>query len=199
MDIVLVMLLCVYLAQGALLFFDRFLEPKRLKWLMAVGIFALILSFINHTLFLFVLLFALVFFSRTCRLSDYGFSYHFTLIVAIGFVFGPIAGLLFGLVPRLLIPYVRPDIQIIDIIIGSIILTLVGLASGFIPFFSPDLFLSAALILLIIYNITRFVALYGKIHSAKNSIRIIINIALNYYLITFYLIKGMGMLGYVAS
>ena len=168
-------------------------------WLMGIGILALIVSTINHTLFLFILLFALVFFSRTCRLSDYGFSYHFTLIVAAGFVYGPIAGLLIGLIPRLLIPYIRPDIQIIDIIIGSVILTLVGLASGILSFFSPDIFVQSALILLVIYNITRFVALYGKIHSFKNTIRIVINIALNYYLLTFYLLTVMKWLGYTAS
>lgn len=192
------MLLFVYIAQGILLFFDRFLDKKRLLWLMIAGFIIFIFALTSRTLFIFILLFYLVFFSRTCRFSDFGFSYHFTIIVAVGLVYGPIAGLLIGLLPRLVLHKVRPDLQIIDVIIGSVLLTLVGIISGVIGYFSPDIFVTASIILLVVYSFVRFIAMYGKLSMAKTTMRFFFNTALNYYLIMFYLLKLMTLIGYVA-
>ena len=197
MDIVLVMLLFVYIAQGILLFLNHFLEYRKLLWLFMAGFVALILFLTSKTLFILILVFYMIFFSRTCRLSDYGFSYHFTFVVAIGLTYGPLAGIIMGLLPRLLIPKIRPDIQIIDILTGSVLLTLVGIVSGVVGYFSHEIFVPAAIIILVIYNLSRFLTLYGKLPMVKVSVPFFLNIGLNYYLITFYLIKLMTLMGYV--
>ena len=194
------MLLFVYIAQGILLFLNRFLDSKKLLWLVMAVFAAFIISLTNHTLFVFLLVFYLVFFSRSCRLSDYGFSYYFTMIVAIGFTYGVVPGILIGLIPFLLIPAIRPDVQVIDLIVSSILMTLVGVASGIFGYFAKDLypaFISIAIIMLIVYNFVRFIALYGKFHMAKLAISFFLNIALNYYLITVYLPLVMELVGFV--
>jgi hypothetical protein len=194
------MLLFVYIAQGILLFLDRFWDSKKLLWLMMAGFAAFIISLTSHTLFIFLLVFYLVFFSRTCRLSDYGFSYYFTIIIGVGLTFGVLPGILIGLIPFLLIPSIRPDVQIIDLIVSSILMTLVGIIAGIFSYFTASLypfFITIAIVMLITYNVIRFIALYGKYHMAKLSISFFLNIALNYYLITMYLPKLMEILGFV--
>jgi len=159
----------------------------------------LIIGLTSSTLFFFLIIFLLVFFSRTCRFSDYGFSYYFTMIIAVGFTYGIFPALILGFLPFLLVPKIRPDMQIIDIIISSILMTLVGIASGIFSHF-PDLpFATIGIVILVIYNVVRFIALYGKYHMTKLSISFFINIGLNYYLITFYLLKLMGVMGYTAA
>jgi len=192
------MLLFVYIAQGFLLFIDRFMDPKKLLWLFMACFAAVIIGLTSHIVFWIVLSFYFVFFSRTCRISDYGFSYHFIIIVAVGFTYGVFLGFLIGLVPLLFIPYIRPDLQIIDIITTAILLTLVGIASGIIGYISNEIFIISAIIMLIVYNIARMIALYGKLSMVRVSLPFFINIALNYYLIQIYLIKLMELIGYIA-
>jgi len=113
-----------------------------------------------------------------------------------GFTHGVFLGFLIGLVPLLFIPYIRPDLQIIDIITTAILLTLVGIASGIIGYISSEIFIISAIIMLIVYNLVRMVALYGKLSMVRVSLPFFINIALNYYLIQVYLIKVMELIGY---
>lgn len=198
MDVVLVMLLFVYIAQGVLLFINHFLgDTKKLIWLTAACFTALILFMTSKTLFALLLLFYLVFFSRTSRPSDYGFTYHFTIISAVGFVYGPFAGLLFGLVPLLLVPKVRPDVQVVDIIANVVLLSVVGIASGIVGYLTTS-FVVPAIIMLLLYNLILMVALYGKLPMARVTLPFFVNISLNYYLVTFYLVKLMGIMGYAA-
>jgi len=107
-------------------------------------------------------------------------------------------GFLIGLVPLLFVPYVRPDLQIIDIITTAVLLALIGIASGIIGYISEEIFMLSAIIMLIVYNLARMISLYGKLSMIRVSLPFFLNIALNYYLITFYLVKLMEMIGYTA-
>jgi len=187
MDIVLTLLLVYYLTQTGELLLRKFLDPGKSKYLLFLPALLVISFFFGGSVFLFMLMFVLVFWSRACRASDYGLSYHFLILVAGGIVWGPVAGFILGFLPRFFIPVLRPDAQVLDIYLGAIVLGTIGAISGLAPSLIQAPFTAFALTALVLYNIIRVLMLFGKYPMSKVTIASFVNIGINYYLITYYL------------
>ncbi|MFH1424941.1 MAG: hypothetical protein ABIG20_04715 [archaeon] len=145
--------------------------------------------------FKFILLFILIMWSRVCRSSGYGLNYQFPLIVAGGIVLGPAAGAILGFVPLILVPFIRPDAQVVSIYQSAVLLTIIGAVSGFLGGFGPGLWVDFAIWSLVAFNIVRLVLLFGRLPPKNTVFFFPINVGINYYLITNYLVPIITWLG----
>ncbi len=141
--------------------------------------------------FWFAFLFFAVYWSNVCRSSGYGLSYHLPLIIIAGVVYGSVGGFIVGFLPFMIIPYLMPDKKVIDYIVSSILLGGIGAVSGFFSTGNPIL-IQFAISALILYNLLRAALLYGKTPIHKITFYIVVNIAINYFLIQKYLLTWIG-------
>ena len=190
MDIILLILLFVYIVQTIDITARKIVDKEhRPYWLVvfpALLILSLLFGLPRFTLF--IVLFFLTFWSSVCRSSGYGFNYHFILMIAAGVVFGPVAGAIIGVVPLLMVPLIRPDAQVIAVYFSAILLGIVGAVSGFLGGVLPSDLISLTITLLVVYNAVRAFFLFGKASVKDVYVFTLVNILLNYYLITKFLV-----------
>jgi len=189
-DVVLILILFVYITQTIDIIARKIADKEnRPFWLVIFpGIFILSLLFGFPRFAVFVLLFFLTFWSSACRSSGYGFNYHFILVVVTGIVFGPTAGIIMGVLPLLIAPLIRPDAQIIALYASAFLLAIVGFVSGFFGGLPPSSIISFTATSLIVYLTIRAFILFGKTSVKDVYIFTVVNLGLNYYLITHFLI-----------
>lgn len=187
-DVVLLVLGFFYVGQTIDILVRKAMDKDRPVWLLALPAALFPAYFLGPWAFNFVLLFLAIFWSNACRSSGYGLNYHFPLVVAGGLVYGPVAGLVLGILPLIFVPYIRPDAQIIAIYLSAILLGAVGAISGLIWAFGPALWVGFAVWALVVFNVIRAMILFGKL-SPKNTVFFaVVNIGVSYYLITNYLV-----------
>lgn len=143
--------------------------------------------------FWFTFIFLAVYWSNICRSSGYGLSYHFPLVIMAGVIYGSLGGFIVGFLPFVIIPYLMPDKKVINAIVSSVLLGAIGFVSGFLSAGNPVL-VQFAISALIIYNLIRAALLFGKIPIQKITLFIIVNIAINYFLIQTYLLNWISMI-----
>ena len=189
------LLIFFYVGQTADVIIRKAMSEKKPWWLIIFPIAIAVAYSINHSLFIFAVIFALMFWSNSCRCSDYGISYAFFLLYVTAVVYGPSAAFLIGLFPILLAPLVRPDMQIIEVIITVIMLSVSGLVIGLISIAGLGFLGTAGMAMLVIYNIVISIFLFGKMGTGKIFISTLANIGINYYLMMNYIPLAVGLIG----
>lgn len=196
MDVVLLIIAFYYAGQTLDVLARKLLDKgNRPTWLLILPASLFPAYLLGPSFFNFALLFLVIFWSSACRSSDYGLSYHFTLVVAGGLVYGPAGGAVLGVVPLILIPYFRPDVQVISIALSAIMIGASGLLAGFLTGYEQGVLFLILIGFLVLYNIIRALILFGKLPPKNTLLFAGVNIAVNYYLITRYLVKIVNYLG----
>ncbi len=168
-------------------------KNKQQQLLLLLPIILIPAYAIGGGIFWFLFLLISIFWCLICRSADYGFSYHIPMIIAGGIAFGPIGGIILGTIPFMMVPLMMPDKTVMDLVVSSIILSLIG-AISFLFGSSEAQLLNFSVIALIIYNLIRGVALFGKIPMHKIAFYSAVNIGVSYLLIEGYLIKLIEMI-----
>lgn len=191
-DLIIGILVIFYVAQTIDLIIRKYLgKGKKSIIFLALPLLILPAFLFGSKVFWFAFIFVAVYWSNVCRSADYGLSYHLPLIIMAGVVFGPVAGFVAGFLPFLIIPYLMPDKKVLHFIVSAALLGGIGAVSSLFGAGSP-LLLQFSISALIIYNLLRGAALYGKSPTHKITFFMVVNIAINYFLIQSYLTKWIG-------
>lgn len=194
MDLLITILAVVYGAQSIDVLMRKLGDFKKFP-VVPVLILALIPTyFMDGVIFKLLLLIFLVFWSRLCRSSDFGFSYHFFLILGAGVAFGPGIGALIGFLPLAMVPFLKKDAQIIDLFFSIAIMTIAGVIAGFFGGLEATIIITYSVRLLVGINIVRAFFMFNKLPMYRVGFFMMANVALNYYLITYYMASMVGWL-----
>ncbi|MFO7872286.1 MAG: hypothetical protein R6U26_01425 [Candidatus Undinarchaeales archaeon] len=192
MDIIIGIIVMFYVAQTIDLLIRKLLgKGKKSTMFLLIPTILIPAALFGPKVFWFTFLFLAVYWSNVCRSSGYGLSYHLPLIIIAGVVYGSVGGFIVGFLPFMIIPYLMPDKKVIDYIVSSALLGGMGAVSGFFSAGNP-LLIQFAISALIVYNLLRAALLYGKTPIHKITFYIVVNIAVNYFLIQNYLIQWIG-------
>gem|GEM_PF-4384194 len=194
MDLLITILAVVYGAQSIDVLLRKMEDFKKFP-VVPVLVLALIPTyFMGGVVFKLLLVALLVFWSRLCRSSDFGFSYHFFLIIAAGAALGSATGALIGFLPLAMVPFLKKDAQIIDLLFSIIAMAAVGAIAGFFGGLEATALVTYSIWLLVGFNIARGFFMFTKLPMYRVGFFMMANIALNYYLITYHIVSTVGWL-----